>query len=297
MTWKHRHQEYNWDGNDTQRNKAHLLLITVVYFSSGWWCLPIWPAGGAVVKRMETEMHINRAEKHKEGHAERRSGIPVPPLFLFSSSRLCAERRGRRHVRERTGLYMFRESVSTLRLMRRRNNVVRLTVRWWRIRSLCAFGWAKKETGGWGKTRGGGPIVQAPRYRERENTCQVWCGCAAQCIVGHVEVQWCCHGDTLRQSVLVVGVTECKSAYATSALIFTARATRKHLTRSRCLRATPAFQRQRGAGMQRRPILRSRERFKDLKQRGKRREGFSSASAVRGVRQGVGGMDGWGGRG
>lgn len=43
---------------------------------------------------------------------------------------------------------------------------------------------------------------------------KVWCGCAVQCIVGRVEVQWCCHGDTLRQSVLVLGVTECKSAYA-----------------------------------------------------------------------------------
>ena len=48
------------------------------------------------------------------------------------------------------------------------------------------------ETGGLEKTGGGGPIVQAPSEREREreregereSACQVWCGCAVQCIVG-----------------------------------------------------------------------------------------------------------------
>lgn len=233
----------------------------MVYFSSGWWCLPIWPAGGAVVKRMESEMHINRAEKHKEGHAEGRSWIPVSPLFLFSSSRLCAERRGRRHVRERTGLYMFRESVSTLRLMRRRNNVVRWTVRWWRIRSLCACGRAKRD---WRmrKNKGRGSYCTSTQI-ERERTL-VRCGVAVRRSALWDMLR--CNGVAMvtrfRQSVLAVGVTECKSAYATSALIFTARATGKHLTRSRCLRATPAFQRQRGAVMQRRPFLRSGEQFK-----------------------------------
>ncbi len=94
------------------------------------------------------------------------------------------------------------------------------------------------------------PERERERERERE---LVRCGVAVRCsaLWECVEVQWCCHGDKLRRSVLEVGVTECKSAYPTSTLIFTARATRPHLTRSRCLRATPTLSWQRGAGMQR----------------------------------------------
>jgi len=68
------------------------------------------------------------------------------------------------------------------------------------------------------------------RERETESRCGVTVRCSAlwEC----VEVQWCCHGDKLRRSVLEVGVTECKSAHPTSTLIFTARATRQHLTRA-----------------------------------------------------------------
>lgn len=111
--------------------------------------------------------------------------------------------------------------------------------------------------------QGAGVLLYKHPDRERERTV-VRCGVAVwrSALWDMLRCNGVAMVTRFRQSVLAVGVTECKSAYATSALIFTARATGKHLTRSRCLRATPAFQRQRGAGMQRRPFLRSGERFK-----------------------------------
>lgn len=45
----------------------------------------------------------------------------------------------------------------------------------------------------------GGVERERERRRDGENSSQgvVWCGCAVQRIVGRVEVQRCCHGDTL----------------------------------------------------------------------------------------------------
>lgn len=96
---------------------------------------------------------------------------------------------------------------------------------------------------------------------------------------------WCFHGDKLRRSVLETGVTECDSTYSNSTLIFTARATRQHLTCSQCLRATPTLSWQRGANMQRK-LIPEAESGSGISSMEKRRGGFSLASAVRVVCQG-----------
>lgn len=105
-----------------------------------------------------------------------------------------------------------------------------------------------EEAGGQRRNRGRGSYCTSTHREKERNRALVRCGVTVRCsaLWERVEVQWCCHGDKLRRSVLEVGVTECKSAYPTSTLIFTARATRQHLTRSRCLRATPTLSWQRG---------------------------------------------------
>lgn len=110
------------------------------------------------------------------------------------------------------------------------------------------------------------PIVQA--YRDRERAREIArCDVAVQCsaLWECVEVLWCFHGDELRRSVLETGVTECDSTYSTSTLIFTARATRQHLTCSQCLRATPTLSWQRGASMQKEADSRSGKWLRDFK--------------------------------
>lgn len=117
--------------------------------------------------------------------------------------------------------------------------------------------------------------------------------------MGHVEVQRCCHGDTLRQSVLALGVRGYKSAYATSALILSAGAAGKRLTHSRACaqQQVPPIGGSEAQGMQRRPFFsRSGERLGVLKHGGSREEGFNFALAVSVVCRGEGllkgGMDG-----
>lgn len=112
-----------------------------------------------------------------------------------------------------------------------------------------------------GNNEGRGVFLLRHPKGQRENTCQVWRDHAVRCIVGHVAVQRCCHGDTLRQSVPALGVRGCKSAYATSALILTAGAAGKRLT---CIRAcarqqVPPIGGSEARGMQRRPFFREAE--------------------------------------
>lgn len=145
---------------------------------------------------------------------------------------------------------------------------------------LGTFGGAKRGWWTGGNRERGSYSTSTQSKRERNRALvrcgvTVWCSALWEC----VEVQWCCHGDKLRRSVLEVGVTECKLAYPTSTLIFTARATR-HLTRGRCLRATPTLSWQRGPHAKE-AVSRSGERLGDFKHGRKRRAGFSSASAVR----------------
>lgn len=67
-------------------------------------------------------------------------------------------------------------------------------LRWW-LRSpkkkFCIYStlciWRSQMTGGWREQWGGSPIEQTSRDRARESSCQVWCCCAVQCIVG---VRW-----------------------------------------------------------------------------------------------------------
>lgn len=150
-----------------------------------------------------------------------------------------------------------------------------------------------EESGKGGITRGGVSSCSGTQRDRGKNTCQVWRGRAVRCIVGHVEVQRCCHGDTLRQSVLALGVRGCKSAYATSALILTAGAAGKRLTRSESHLSEAA---RRGACRGGRFFSRSGERLGVLKHGGSREEGFNFALAVSVVcrREGLskGGMDG-----
>lgn len=121
---------------------------------------------------------------------------------LFSSSSLCTEQRGQSHVRDRAGWDIARELVSTLWLTRRRNNVLRWTVRRWQrlpIRSVGAYSVTlieTKNTGGRGKTGRGSYTRNIKREMEWLSGVVWLCG-VVHCGTLWVEVQWCCHGDTL----------------------------------------------------------------------------------------------------
>lgn len=129
---------------------------------------------------MAAETHIHRRVIHTEGHAEGRSRVPVSPfIFISIVQNVCLGKEEGSHAGLSSGLCMSRNSASTLRLTRGRNNVTKFTGE-----RLGGVGGSPVRGGGLEKTGGGGPIVQAPSKRERVCACQVWCGCAVQCIVG-----------------------------------------------------------------------------------------------------------------
>lgn len=142
---------------------------------------------------MAAETHIHRRVIHTEGHAEGRSRVPVSPfIFISIVQNVCLGKEEGSHAGLSSGLCMSRNSASTLRLTRGRNNVTKFTGE-----RLGGVGGSPVRGGGLEKTGGGGPIVQAPS-KGRESA-PVRCGVAVQCsaLWERVEVQWCCHGDKL----------------------------------------------------------------------------------------------------
>lgn len=266
------------DEIDIQRNQHMPSCLKMIHFRMCWWCFPVWPAGGAVVKRMAKETHNIGAVISQGGtcfEQKRKSRMTISFSLHHPD---CVERKycgmwqwGKEQV------YTF--SGTQYQLMRRWKNKSdrEAWVTSWSsqvndwlfdlkrvsCQSFCIY-WL---TAGWDRGgRGRRPRCTGIHRERRERLSGVVSLRGAVHCGNCVEVQWCCHGDELRRSVLEVGVTECESAYSTSTLIFTARATRQHLTRSRCLRATPTLSWQWGAGgcMQRKPFRESdREWLRD----------------------------------
>ena len=200
-TQTYRHQggwKWNWHPEKT----AHFLLMTDGVFQ-GWCCFPLWPAGGAVVKRMATETHIHRRVIHKEGHAEGRSRVPVS-LFIFISiiQNVCLSKEEGSHVGLSSGLCMSRKlgiDPTPDERTEQRHKVHRWAARWWwrlaHQRQQRLVDWRKQ---GEGVLLYKHPVRERERERGRERA-PVRCGVAVQCsaLWERVEVQWCCHGDKL----------------------------------------------------------------------------------------------------